>query len=653
MPRWRFCHHLTAPRLPPVSLAGGARRATRPTRSVQRPDAKVYYTTDGTVPSESSLLYTGPIRISQALFSGDLSSLKARAYAPNTTPSAVTTGENVSSNSVGVPREIAAGTGSTIILPIVANLTANQEVRSLQFRFEIVPISNAPALNADAISLLAISTNDFVPLGIGSADGNPVTNSYQTFTRGNTNGFEYYSSLDNLLINGYGMVANVKVVIPTNAVPGVDQYRVSLREVSGTSDAGQRIVSLSSLPDRALTVTNIHYMAGDIAVAAWYNAGDFGDGNLDNADANVVLKASLGVNTPPAFSDVYNAMDVYPETDGVIGDGMITYLDWLHVYLRSLRLETNNWTRYWMADGALGHSRVGGLAASQARALVANASVTEDSLWLRQALVSVASAGNLAPGDACSLPVAIKVLPGFSVAGLEFRAVVEPENGAPSAGAVAFEPAAGLAPPVSPGLQAVSQAACAWAVGAFSQPLEGSNLLGHVSFTIPAGAAAGQSYRVRLLCVDGAASLTEGLSLESASGFAWVSTPAPVQTHIVSDEWKTNFFGLSPGPEADPEADADGDGVPNWQEYLAGTNPTNAASRLEFRGAQARGGLIQFKWDAVPGRVYVIERSTNLSGDSWAPVQTNAFLSPETAGFTESILTQAPGFYRIKLQKQE
>jgi hypothetical protein len=367
----------------------------------------------------------------------------------------------------------------------------------------------------------------------------------------------------------------------------------------------------------------------------------------------VVLKASLGVNTPPAFSDVYNAMDVYPETDGVIGDGMITYLDWLHVYLRSLRLETNNWTRYWMADGALGHSRVGGLAASQARALVANASVTEDSLWLRQALVSVASAGNLAPGDACSLPVAIKVLPGFSVAGLEFRAVVEPENGAPSAGAVAFEPAAGLAPPVSPGLQAVSQAACAWAVGAFSQPLEGSNLLGHVSFTIPAGAAAGQSYRVRLLCVDGAASLTEGLSLESASGFAWVSTPAPVQTHIVSDEWKTNFFGLSPGPEADPEADADGDGVPNWQEYLAGTNPTNAASRLEFRGAQARGGLIQFKWDAVPGRVYVIERSTNLSGDSWAPVQTNAFLSPETAGFTESILTQAPGFYRIKLQKQE
>ena len=42
------------------------------------------------------------------------------------------------------------------------------------------------------------------------------------------------------------------------------------------------------------------------------------------------------------------------------------------------------------------------------------------------------------------------------------------------------------------------------------------------------------------------------------------------------DAWESQF-GLNPGDPADRTADTDGDTMLNWQEYVAGTDPTNAA----------------------------------------------------------------------------
>ena len=54
---------------------------------------------------------------------------------------------------------------------------------------------------------------------------------------------------------------------------------------------------------------------------------------------------------------------------------------------------------------------------------------------------------------------------------------------------------------------------------------------------------------------------------------------------ISSDEWRAFFFGSVTNSLAADNVDADGDGMANWQEYLAGTNPTNAQSRLQFTTA--------------------------------------------------------------------
>jgi hypothetical protein len=216
---------------------------------------------------------------------------------------------------------------------------------------------------------------------------------------------------------------------------------------------------------------------------------------------------------------------------------------------------------------------------------------------------------------------------------------------------ISFAPAQGIPAPVSLSLAAANHAVRAWPIGAFAKPMEGSNLLGSVTFQVPAGALDGQSYTVRLLAVDGASDATNAVALESASGIAWVKVPAPVQEHIVSDEWRSNFFGSLSAPQADSEVDPDGDGIPNWQEYLAGTNPTNAASCLQFSRAETLSDKVVFQWNAIPGRVYIVERSVSLTGASWVPVQTNCSVSAETTSISESILTQSPCFYRIRLQQ--
>ncbi len=64
-------------------------------------------------------------------------------------------------------------------------------------------------------------------------------------------------------------------------------------------------------------------------------------------------------------------------------------------------------------------------------------------------------------------------------------------------------------------------------------------------------------------------------------------------------------------------ADADGDGVTNHQESLAGTNPLSATSKLDIT-VTAGGNASQrvLAWPSLNGKLYTIETSTSLTG--WA-----------------------------------
>ncbi len=55
--------------------------------------------------------------------------------------------------------------------------------------------------------------------------------------------------------------------------------------------------------------------------------------------------------------------------------------------------------------------------------------------------------------------------------------------------------------------------------------------------------------------------------------------------------------------------DSDHDGHNNWQEWVAGTNPTNAASVLRLQPPQLTAPSVQLRWSSDTNHAYFVERA--------------------------------------------
>lgn len=110
-------------------------------------------------------------------------------------------------------------------------------------------------------------------------------------------------------------------------------------------------------------------------------------------------------------------------------------------------------------------------------------------------------------------------------------------------------------------------------------------------------------------------------------------------------------YGLPSGGSAD-YLDSDGDGLNNWQEYLAGTNPTNASSVFKITSEQVLpNGEFVLRWFSVSNRLYDVMRSTNLGGTTAflpLPGATNQMGTPPQNIWTDSVSSaSAKALYRI------
>lgn len=133
-----------------------------------------------------------------------------------------------------------------------------------------------------------------------------------------------------------------------------------------------------------------------------------------------------------------------------------------------------------------------------------------------------------------------------------------------------------------------------------------------------------------------------------------------------------NFNQLPDGWESayqisDPAADNDGDGLANWEEYVANTNPTNAGSVLRFSSVTMNAnGRCTLTWEAIGGTRYRVSYRDGSSSGAYTDVLLPASveMNPATPGasafqsFTDDF-TQTPPlgvsparFYRVRAVRE-
>jgi hypothetical protein len=88
---------------------------------------------------------------------------------------------------------------------------------------------------------------------------------------------------------------------------------------------------------------------------------------------------------------------------------------------------------------------------------------------------------------------------------------------------------------------------------------------------------------------------------------------------VLSCLWAQQY-GLPTDGSAD-FLDSDDDGMNDWQEFVAGTNPTNAASVLKLNPLPVSGHNVN--WRSVAGITCYLQRSTHLTRQPFTTIDSN------------------------------
>ncbi|MFM8470752.1 MAG: chitobiase/beta-hexosaminidase C-terminal domain-containing protein [Limisphaerales bacterium] len=581
--------------------------------------------------------------------------------------------------------------------PVFTNTTAGSNVLGFQ-SFLLMPDPTNPTVNirippsmftTSGFTNLLVTNNNL--LSVGWLERLGATNLYNTLAQDLITMSQAHDTLF-LSANGQVVVGAFGFVVPTNATAG-QTYSIALSRPSATSDGIREDVyiaaptngSLSSL--KTVTIGSPGYLVGDVAPFRWFNAPDFGDTNLlANDVAQVFQSAVYGVNRPPLGSDMLDAMDsccgvgtndaptsllrysaqyggsITIGTDlGIntiaFGDGALNVADVFVTFRRSLDASLTNFVRFRSNGihyatpvtntfrGIVGQSLTGtGTGGTRGGPVAQSLSFPND------AAVTF-SAGEVigGGGQTLNIPITARVSGGLPLRVLMLNLNVIPLEGSPAlTKPVQFVPASALGTPGISQSRGAGNYSAAWLNDSIAG-LSGDAAVGTLVVAVPAGAGANDAYAVRF---DLASASPTGVGTVPARSEAGLVTTRAPSTSSWGDNspysWRLKHFGSLNNLLSAANADADGDGIPNWAEFRAGTDPADASSGLQLRAPGLVSGGPRLRWPTAVDKTYLLEVSTSLGGTNWVAIATNI------AGSGRVFECQAPPacgprFYRVRL----
>ena len=513
--------------------------------------------------------------------------------------------------------------------------------------------------------------------------------------------------------NQRAVVGGFSFTIPTTATNG-QEYRIQIIRPSATADGvnTDRFIDAptngalrSASPINAvkvITVASPHYVVGDVHPFRWWNAGDFGDTNLLNADVLSIFRTAVyDRNRPVVNSDFEDAMNICCGTatlDGATGhlisDGgtiattaiasgddtlinsaafgdfsggsaLINVADVFVAFRRSLDPTLTNYARfrsngvhYAIATPNLfrGNS-VGAFAKPPATGARRQASsITTSTAPERRVRFSAGSVmGNA--GNIVSVPVRAHVSGPDPLRVLALNLNLVPILGSdplvpPISTQIQFTPVAALGNPTISSADRPANYAATWLDPSVAG-VSGDAVIGHLTVRIPATAGANAAYSVIFEHASGSSFGMDSFPVESANGLVSLADrSASSEGDGISDEWRLRNFrtaSIAGNFLSAAHADADGDGFLNWQEYRAGTNPNEPSSTLNMQTERVNGGGVRLRWPTVSGKQYVIEYTESVGSGVWIPVANQVVGTGGVHEYTAATGGSNPRYFRIRL----
>ena len=118
----------------------------------------------------------------------------------------------------------------------------------------------------------------------------------------------------------------------------------------------------------------------------------------------------------------------------------------------------------------------------------------------------------------------------------------------------------------------------------------------------------------------------------------------------IPDWWRQLNFGCIVCPQATADADPDHDGMSNYQEFVAGTDPNDVRSNLRIFGFGLTAGNAVLDFVSLLGNRYAVDYRDDLLTGSWIALNSNVWGKTDTTSLTDTnAVALAKRFYRVRV----